>query len=193
MTHKNSIKEDTIMFTYPRLLRRVQAVLIDSILIPIAFMLTLLLVGQFEVESIYIKAAALFLPIFILEPVMVAISGGTIGHHMLGIQVQSSNSGKNLNILLALLRFVIKTFLGWLSLIFVLITKRHQAIHDLLSMSVVINKSDNLPSAEALPERSNQEDGYKYPPRFLRLFMIVLYILLNEKKKYPYLYTGLNF
>ena len=168
----------TIMTTYPRLLRRVQAVLIDSLIIPVALFTTITLIGYFEVENIYIKAAGLILPLFLLEPMLIATTGGTIGHHVIGIRVQSSDSENNLNIILASIRFIIKALFGWLSFIFVLTTKRHQAIHDLISRSVVVNKSSsNLPATEALSERVVQEEGYKYPSRALRIFMMVIYIL----------------
>jgi hypothetical protein len=62
-------------------------------------MSTLILIGQYEVESVYIKAAGLILPVFILEPVLVALTGGTIRHHVKSIRVQSYTSVQH-NILL---------------------------------------------------------------------------------------------
>jgi hypothetical protein len=144
-------------------------------------MSTILLIGHYEVESVYIKAAGLILPFFILEPVLIALTGGTIGQHIKGIKVQSYTSGKNLNILLASIRFVIKALTGWWSFILVLTTKRHQALHDVISMSTVVNKtSDKLPATEALPERTFQEEGYLHPSRKLRASMILVYSFFSS-------------
>lgn len=138
------------------------------------------MIGYLDVDNIYIKAAGLILPLFMFEPVLVSVTGGTIGHHIIGLRVQSCNSGNNLNIVLATIRFIIKALTGSLSFIFVLTTKRHQAIHDLISRSVVVNASSaDLPETEALTERVIQEEGYTYPSRILRITVITVYILVS--------------
>ncbi len=160
------------MVTYPRLLRRVQAVLIDSLIIPIVFIGVMLLVAQFNVENIYIKVSALILPFLILEPGLVAFTGGTIGHHILKIKVRSSKNDANLNIIFAVVRFVVKFILGWLSFVFILTTDKHQAIHDIVSGSIVVNiKSEGLSDKEALKERT-ESVGWRYPSAKRRTIVI---------------------
>ncbi|WP_456445456.1 RDD family protein [Thiolapillus sp.] len=167
------------MNTYPRLLRRVQAVLVDSIIIPVVLLVVLLLVNVFGVENIYVKIAALFLPLLILEPGLVSLTGGTIGHHVIGLKVVNSRTNNNINIVLASIRFIVKALLGWLSFVVVLTSKKHQAIHDYLTGSIVINKSsDGLPSEEALTERIIEESGYVYPSKMKRTLIILMYNII---------------
>ncbi len=74
---------------------------------------------------------------------------------------------------------MLKFFLGWISLVLVLVSKRHQAVHDYLVGSIVVNKSNEfLPNHEDLPERIIEESGFKYPSKTLRLFMILVYWIL---------------
>lgn len=163
-------------YSYPRLLRRVQAVLIDSIIFPLGVIGSVYLSGAIVTNETWVKALFLFAPVFILEPFLVSFTGGTIGHHLLKLRVRKIKEDKNINIVVAIVRFFMKIMLGWMSLVLVLITKRHQAIHDYLLSTIVVNKSsESLPHHEALSERIIEEDGFKYPSRFLRLFVISMY------------------
>ena len=165
--------------TYPRLLRRVQAVLIDSLLIPIALFGSIYLISLFAIESPMLKGVALIAPFFVLEPLLVALTGGTVGHHLIGIRVRSIKRDGHINILLAIVRFVVKMLLGWVSFIFVLTTLKHQAIHDMLSGSIVVNRDTALtPSREALPERVEEEPGYISPSKPRRVLLILGYTTL---------------
>ena len=157
--------------SYPRLLRRVQAVLIDSLIVPIALLSSISFLGVFEINESWVKAMFFFFPIFILEPFLVSFYGGTIGHYLLKLKVRKIKEDRNINIVFSTIRFVLKFFLGWISLVLVLVSKRHQAVHDYLVGSIVVNKSNEfLPSHESLPERIIEESGFKYPSKTLKLF-----------------------
>ena len=110
---------------------------------------------------------------------MVSFTGGTIGHHIIKIRVQNVDGHYNINIFLAFFRFILKSVLGVISLVFVLTTRRHQAIHDFLVNSVVVYKDPTrLPEHEALDERTIEEEGYIYPSKLRRTLMIILYNIL---------------
>lgn len=163
---------------YPRLIRRVRAVLIDSVLVPIAVWGALILGDALGVSHTYGKVALALAPIFVLEPGLVAFTGGTLGHHLLKIRVTKLDGQGNINIFAATIRFAVKLLLGWLSFIFVMTTSRHQAVHDLVAGSVVIHKNANaLPTHEALSERAQESDEYVYPARWHRALIIVCYWL----------------
>lgn len=165
--------------TYPRLIKRVRAVLIDSVLLPVVVFGALIIGDALGVPGPYGKAMLILVPIFILEPGLVAFSGGTIGHHMLGIRVTKRDGLGNINIFAATIRFIVKLVLGWLSFIFVLTTTKHQAVHDLLAGSIVVHKDPTgLPSYEVLSERSGDGDAYIYPPGWRRIVVIALYWIL---------------
>jgi len=164
---------------YPRLIRRVRAILIDSVLLPITVFGVLILGDALGVSHTYGKVALILVPIFVLEPGLVAFTGGTIGHHLLRIRVATLDGQRNINIFAATLRFVAKLLLGWLSLIFVLTTKKHQAVHDLLARSVVIHKDPStLPAYEKLVERMPDSAEYLYPPAWRRVLVIAGYWVL---------------
>lgn len=164
---------------YPRLIRRVRAVLIDSVLLPITVLGTLILGDALGVSHVYGKLALVLIPIFVLEPGLVAVTGGTIGHHLLRIRVAAIDGQRNINIFAATIRFIAKLLLGWLSFIFVLTTKKHQAVHDLLAQSVVVHKdSSTLPAYEVLAERTPDSAEYVYPAAWRRVLVIFGYWVL---------------
>lgn len=164
---------------YPRLIRRVRAILIDSVLLPVTVFGVLILGDALGVSHTYGKIALIFVPIFVLEPGLVAFTGGTIGHHLLRIRVATLDGQRNISLFAATVRFVAKLLLGWLSLIFVLTTKRHQAVHDLLARSVVVHKdASTLPAYEKLAERVSDSTEYLYPPAWRRVLVIAGYWVL---------------
>ncbi len=162
-------------FGYPRFSRRLQALMIDSVVVGVAAMLTLVISSKFGLKGGY-SAASAVLAIFALEPWLVAFTGGTLGHHIAGIRVANRGTGKNINIFAAVIRFLAKIVLGTLSLVSIFVTKQHQAIHDQLVGSVVVlkNVSAMLPH-EVLAERVVEEEGYKYPSKIRRIIALLIY------------------
>lgn len=161
---------------YPRLLRRVRAILIDSVIlvgILVFWWITLPLVAEFHPV---LKIVPPLLLVFLFEPVMVATTGGTPGHHMMGIKVQGLKTAEYIGIVRAAIRMLLRGLFGWLSFVFVLTSKKHQAIHDLIAGTVVVLKTpEQVPDTERLFERSQVNDGYSYPAVWKRILMIVIY------------------
>lgn len=165
--------------TYPRLIKRVRAVLIDSILVLLSVFGALFLSNAAGVSSGVGKAMLMVAPIFILEPGLVAFTGGTVGHHLQRIRVTTLDGKRNINIFAATFRFVVKFLLGWLSFIAVLTTTKHQTVHDLLVRSVVIHKDiRGLPTFDVLHERHVENPAYIYPPAWRRVLVILCYAVL---------------
>lgn len=164
---------------YPRLIRRIQALLIDSAVLLAVFICSVALAGYLKLDNEFLGAAIAFLPAILIEPLLVSLKGGTIGHHILGLRVRNIANSKNLNIFSAIIRTALKAILGTVSLVCVLTTKKHQAIHDLLTRSiVVINDTNGLPSYEVLSERELDHEKYYYPGVIRRLLFIALYFVL---------------
>ncbi len=163
---------------YPRLIKRVRAVLIDSILLPVAAMTTLIAGDAMGVSGMSGKILLIALPLFILEPVMLSLTGGTVGHHLMGIKVSRKNGTGNINIAAATIRFIVKFLFGWFSFIPVLATRKHQAIHDLIARSIVTHRTvAGLPQYDVLPERM-EEAGFVYPSAPRRFAVIATYIVM---------------
>ena len=157
---------------YAKWTLRVQAVLIDSVILSAVFIFTVVTVSKLDVPF-GAKAAIVAFPIFVLEPGLVALKGATIGHFMRGIRVRCARTGKNLGIFRATLRFFVKFWLGWISILLVFLTKRRQAIHDLLSLSIVV-----IADGYVQIEETVEKNGYIYPSKSRRIVCIVLYTFL---------------
>ena len=140
---------------YPRLIRRIQAAIIDGAILSIAFFTAGMIIAPYEIHG-GLKASFVALLLIIMEPGLVSITGGTIGHHLRGIRIQDYKHGTNLNIFRATIRFLVKILFGLLSFVFILATKRYQAFHDMISGSVVVLRdSAKVPEYEAVSERKS--------------------------------------
>lgn len=170
---------ETITSIYPRLIRRVQALIIDSVILSFLLVSLIFLISSDAIALRWLRAIILLFPLLFLEPILVSCSGGSIGHHLLNLKVQNASKNKRINLFFAFIRFILKVILGWVSIIFVLTTKKHQAVHDLLVNSVVVHKyPTKVQEHEALGENLIEEEGYIYPSKLRRIFMIILYNIL---------------
>jgi len=141
---------------YARFSRRLRAVLIDTILFALVFYIGLLLIGSFEITDAQRRASLLLIAVGILayEPALVWLFGGTIGHRFSNLRVVDDASGGNPTLFKAACRALIKDLLGWLSFVSMAITRRHQAIHDVLTRSTVqIRDLSQATGHHYLPER----------------------------------------
>lgn len=125
---------------YASLLRRVQALIWDAAIYALLFVL---IVYAPEVLGLPGRAAAIVLWLLIAstlvyEPAFVAARGGTIGHFHYGLRVVDANTGRRLSFLRAFFRALVKGVLGIPSFLLMLVTRRAQSLHDLMSSSLVI-------------------------------------------------------
>ena len=129
---------------YPILVERIKAIVVDSIVIIVFMFITAFIFSQFDNITANSRKIA-FIFIFILyDPLFTSIFGGTLGHMMLGIRVKrESNEMKNIIFPLAFIRYIVKAFLGWVSLLTISGSKKRKAIHDYLVGSVVIYAKEN--------------------------------------------------
>jgi len=163
-------------FAYPRLIKRVRALLFDSLLLPVAVFSVLMLGSELGVSGVPGKVALVLAPVLALGPGLVALTGGTVGHHLQHIRVTTLDGRRNIGFFAAVIRSFVKLGLGWLSLVFILTTARHQAAHDLAAGSMVIHETTaGLPAHEILAERRLDEVNYRYPQAWKRLLVVALY------------------
>lgn len=161
---------------YPNIGRRIKAVLVDSVLFIIVLVSLIPFLAEIETDQVWLKIAILFSPFLILDPLLVSLTGGSIGHHVFKIRIRDTREDKNINIICALIRFVIKTLFGSLSLILIFFTKKHQALHDLSVKSIVVMKNpENLDNEIVFKERNFEEKGFIYPSKIRRLIVIIAY------------------
>jgi uncharacterized RDD family membrane protein YckC len=123
---------------YGRFSRRLQAVLIDSIVMSLILATTLFIAVSLQSDNVGrilgFSAVAIFL---LYEPILVSFVGSTVGHLATNLRVFDNRTGKNVSFPKAVIRAVIKTVLGLYSFITMAFTLRHQALHDILTGSTV--------------------------------------------------------
>jgi uncharacterized RDD family membrane protein YckC len=123
---------------YARFSRRLRGIVIDWIIAMAAIFGAVFL--AISVGSDNFSRALGFLVIAALllyEPVLVSLTGGTLGHYFTNLRVIDDRSRGNVSFLKACARIVIKGLLGWYSFVILAATRRNQAIHDLLTRSTV--------------------------------------------------------
>lgn len=118
---------------------RIKAAFVDIIFIMMIIYTTSFFFVMFNDINETIRGIV-FTAIFILyEPLFVSIFGSSLGHMFCDLRVQKDDSaGKNLSFPIAIIRFLLKTALGWVSLLSISSDTKKRAIHDLAAKSVVI-------------------------------------------------------
>src|SRR5262245_39990274 len=161
---------------YPRVLRRVRAALIDSVAFVVLFYLWVFWAGLVENAHLVVKVAPLVAGFLILEPGLVAWTGGSIGHHVMGLRIRDAVADHNIGFVRATVRAAIRVLLGWVSLVFIFLTRKHQAIHDYVSRTVVVLRDPaKVAEHERFAERVVVPEGFRLPSRWRRGGVIVLY------------------
>ena len=123
---------------YARFSRRLQAVLIDTILISLTLVGVLLVAVALESSNIgRLLGFSLVAALLLYEPLMVSLSGGTVGHLLRNLRVVDNRSRRNVSFPKAVARTVIKSLLGLYSFVSMALTRRYQAVHDLFTNSSV--------------------------------------------------------
>ncbi len=123
---------------YPGVSARVKAVVIDSFVLVVLILLVTLLFSFFDSIHDYVRIGAFVLIFGLYDPVMTSLFGGTIGHMIIGIRVKrEKDETKNILFPIALIRFLIKASLGWISLLTVMSNKKGKALHDMVVKSIV--------------------------------------------------------
>jgi uncharacterized RDD family membrane protein YckC len=165
---------------YARFSRRLRAFLIDAALFALVFYIGAVVIDSMAFSDANRRLFLLSIAVLILayDPVLVAFFGATIGHRLVNLRVVNDGHGGNISLLRAIARALIKDVLGWLSFAAMTITRRHQAVHDVLTHSTV--QVRDLSKAHAhhfAPERIIEPlPGAPSPTR--RVFVIVAYIIL---------------
>lgn len=120
---------------YARLSRRLQAVVIDSVIRTLLMVAPL--VAAVSVSTDHVDRV-LGVAVWILyEPLLVSLTGGTIGHWRTDLRVVDSRSHGNIGFAKAVLRAAVKAVLGIYSFVTMAMSSRHQAVHDLVTGSTV--------------------------------------------------------
>jgi uncharacterized RDD family membrane protein YckC len=125
---------------YPSLRRRFLGITIDSLVIITVFIISGQLFDLIGDVSGYIRGFIFIFMFFLYDPAMVSFSGGTLGHRLMRMKVTDIDTGRNLPIYKAIIRFVVKALLGWISFLAVSFNPSKRAIHDIASNAIMVNR-----------------------------------------------------
>lgn len=129
---------------FARVTDRIKAVVTDSIVLIVFMVIVSSIFAEFEHVPNTARIIAFIFIFFLYDPIFTSFFGGTIGHIMLGLRVKrEKNQVKNINFPLAIIRFLVKVLLGWVSFLTVSSNTNRKAIHDSLVGSVVLYKGKN--------------------------------------------------
>jgi uncharacterized RDD family membrane protein YckC len=123
---------------YPLLIERIQSTLIDSVLIILLMFLFSNILDKMQNPPDWIRIA-MFVGIWLVyEPLCTSI-GFTLGNYIKGIRVRKAETtAKKINFFQAIIRYIFKVLLGWISFLTISSNPKRRAIHDLISGSVMI-------------------------------------------------------
>src|SRR5690606_12325040 len=137
-----AVEETAGAMVYPTLLERVKALTVDNaIVIALVFVVSMALLPiENAPNSVRVVCFALIL---LYAPLLTAFWGGTIGHKIFRLGVKrEENEERNISLPLAIVRYIAKIVLGWISLVAVSLSPRGRAIHDQLTGSILIYVGD---------------------------------------------------
>ena len=123
---------------YPELSERIQSTMIDTILIIIMMFVFSSVLDRYENAPDWVRML-MFAGLFIIYEPLCTSLGCTLGNYLKGIRVRrNSDTTKRINIFQAIIRYVTKFLLGWLSFLTIGTNPKRRAIHDMICGSVMI-------------------------------------------------------
>lgn len=126
---------------YPGILERVKATITDSIVLVVLMLALTFIFSQFENVPDKVRIIGFIFIFGLYDPLFTSFFGGTIGHILMKIRVRrKGNQKKNILFPLAIIRYIIKVLLGWVSLLTVSSSDKSLAIHDMVIGSIVLYK-----------------------------------------------------
>jgi uncharacterized RDD family membrane protein YckC len=163
---------------YGRFMRRLTAVVVDSIVFMLIMAGALIVAVSFKSDNVArILGFTVVATWLLYEPILVSMTGATIGHHLYNLRVVDDRGG-NISFGKAVVRVVIKTVLGWYSFITMAMTSRHQAIHDLLTHSTVQIKDLAKAQPHHFATRREQLTAPGMPSMVRRVVVILAYLFV---------------
>ena len=169
---------------YATLPRRIKASIIDGFVLMVFMIICPLAVESLIGGESRLNAIAMFAPLFLLEPILISCLGCTLGQYIFGIQVIRADTDGKCPLLASFGRYYAKVLLGSLSMVYMLFSKKHQAIHDHVAKTVVVLSRKKI---EQNPEFANygetEQDfendiAYSYPSILRRFGFFCVWIVV---------------
>ncbi len=163
---------------YARFSPRLRALIIDSIILTLVMVTALAIAVAFKSDDVARIFGFTVVTVWLLyEPLLVSLTGSTVGHYLNNLRVVDDRSGGNVSFPKAVARVIVKTILGWVSFIAMALTRRHQAMHDLLTRSTVQMRDLTQARARDYSGERLELSSPAMPSRLRRIVVIVAYLL----------------
>jgi uncharacterized RDD family membrane protein YckC len=166
---------------YSSLPRRIKAGIIDGVILLALFTLCPVIIGKLMGSNSRINGLVMFIPPLLLEPFLISYLGFTVGQYVFGIRVLRSDTGKNCPLITSFARYYIKILLGGFSMVYMLFSKKHQAIHDHVAKTIVVLSETriykNPEFAEHGEREQNFEGDYIYPSSIRRFGFFLIWLI----------------
>jgi uncharacterized RDD family membrane protein YckC len=164
---------------YARFSRRLKGMFVDWVLMLVLIFGAMALASTLPVGHLPQVLGVIVVTIILLyEPLLVSLTGGTLGHRWTNLRVVDERHGGNVSFGKACARVVIKGVLGWYSFLSMAATRRNQAVHDLLTGSTVrIRDAEAASSWQYITERT-ELSAPDMPSRTRRISVIVAYLVV---------------
>ncbi len=163
---------------YGRASWRLRAYLIDWIIIVLLLVAVLFIAVWAESNRVGRVLGFALIGIWLLyEPVLVSLTGSSVGHFLSNLRVVDDRTGGNVSFPKAIARLFIKSLLGLYSFITMAATSRHQAVHDLLTRSTVQMRDLSKATPYQYVGQRTELLEPTMPPRWRRLIVIVVYLV----------------
>lgn len=164
---------------YAAFARRLRALVIDAALV--MGIVAALVIGADFADSLpgYGRGAWLimFCALFLYEPVFVWQRGATVGHALCKITVVDERSGEHPRLWQAFTRYFLKLLLGIPSFVTMALTKKHQAVHDMLTKTTVQLRRDVPLDAGDFHLERDEEPVAGLPSKGRRTAVMILYLV----------------
>jgi uncharacterized RDD family membrane protein YckC len=150
----STVESPPLYASFPR---RIQAVMLDALLLIAVFLAASSLAASVPgATGRWINIATL-LVLVLYEPVLVWRWGGTLGHRALNLRVVHDGDGGRLPFTYAFARSLLKAVFGIFSFLVMMVTARHQALHDLVAHATVqVRDPSRAHAYDFVPERADE-------------------------------------
>jgi uncharacterized RDD family membrane protein YckC len=169
---------------YATLPRRIKASIIDGVVLMALFILCPLAIGTMTGSETGLNAIAMYTPPLLLEPFLISYLGFTLGQYIFGIQVIRLDNGEKCPLVASFARYYTKLLLGSLSMVYMLFSKKHQAIHDHVAKTLVVlshKKIEQNPEFAIYGEKEQDFENdvtFAYPSILRRFVFFCIWIVV---------------
>jgi uncharacterized RDD family membrane protein YckC len=176
LTESTPAIDPTPQVRYATFTRRFRALVIDDAIIAGLCIAVFFLGDAFRgvAGATHVTWLLMLAVLLLYEPLLITRRGATAGHSMARIQVVDATTGRWPSFGRAFVRYLVKLVLGVASFFTMALSRRHQAVHDMITHTTV--QVAPTAAVEFHVERADEPD-IVMPSRVRRFAVIVVYLV----------------